>query len=249
MKKILFITIVFCVTGINVWAQGGVKSKPKTSVKSKSSAAVMKNLLDSFSYAAGVNVATNMKTQGISRLNAAAMQKGIEDVFKNNKQLLTQEANNACMQKQLDIFSTEKDAVAKTKGLEYLENNKKRPGVTTLPTGLQYEVIKNGDANGVSPKLTDTVEVNYQGALIDGTEFDNSFKRGQPAAFQITGVIKGWMDVLQLMKPGDHWKVVVPSELAYGASGNGPAIPPHSVLVFEMVLEKIRPAVEAPKNN
>ena len=250
MKKVLFSTIVLCIAALSVSAQKtGVKPKPATKPVTKSSSALMKNLLDSFSYAAGVNVAMNMKAQGISNLNPAIMQKGIEDVFKNNKQLLSQEANSACMQKQLDIFSAAKDAAAREKGIAYLENNKKKPGVITLPNGLQYEVIKSGDANGVSPKMVDTVEVNYIAALIDGTEVDNSFKRGQAAAFPLGGVIKGWIEILQLMKPGDHWKVAVPSDLAYGAAGNGEAIPPNSVLVFEIQLEKIRAAVEAPKNN
>ncbi|HNU87555.1 MAG TPA: FKBP-type peptidyl-prolyl cis-trans isomerase [Ferruginibacter sp.] len=248
MKKVLFSIIVLCVAGLSVLAQSGAKPKAKPVAKT-SSAPAMKNLLDSFSYAAGVNVATNMKAQGISRLNTAAMQKGIDDVFKNSKQLLSPEANGACMQKQLDIFAAEKDAASKEKGNAYLENNKKRKGVITLPSGLQYEVIKSGDVNGVSPKMVDTVEVNYLVGLIDGTEVENSFKSGQMAAFPLGGVIKGWVEILQLMKPGDHWKVVTPSELAYGAAGNGSAIPPNSVLVFEIALERIRPAVEAPKNN
>lgn len=246
MKKLVLCLLAF--GSIPFFAQAQKKPSP-----AKAAAGVpkpeMKNLLDSFSYAAGVNVATNMKAQGISRLNTAAMQKGIDDVFKNSKQLLSPEANGACMQKQLDIFAAEKDAASKEKGNAYLENNKKRKGVVTLPSGLQYEVIKSGDVNGVSPKMVDTVEVNYLVGLIDGTEVENSFKSGQMAAFPLGGVIKGWVEILQLMKPGDHWKVVTPSELAYGAAGNGSAIPPNSVLVFEIALERIRPAVEAPKSN
>lgn len=250
MKRVFLSTIVLCIAGLSVTAQSG--AKPKAKPAAKPAAPVMKNLLDSFSYAAGVNVATNMKAQGISKLNTAMMVKGIDDVFKNNKQLLDQEANNTCMQRQLDIFSAEKDAGAKAKGVAFLENNKKRKGVIILPNGLQYEVIKSGDVNGSSPKITDTVEVNYSGTLIDGTEFDNSFKRGEAAAFPVGGVIKGWIEILQLMKPGDHWKVYIPSELAYGASGAGSAIPPNSVLIFEIVLEKIRVAAapaDVPKNN
>ncbi|MBL0182023.1 MAG: FKBP-type peptidyl-prolyl cis-trans isomerase [Chitinophagaceae bacterium] len=247
MKKVFLSMFVLCVAGLSVSAQSG--AKPKAKPAAKSPAPVMKNLLDSFSYAAGVNVATNMKAQGITSLNAAAMQKGIDDVFKNNKQLLTPEVNNSCMQRQLDIFSAAKDAVAIEKGKAFLANNKKGKGVITLPDGLQYEIIKSGDVTGTQPKLVDTVEVNYLVGTIDGTEVENSFKSGQPAAFPLGGVIKGWVEILQMMRPGDHWKVVVPSELAYGAAGNGAAIPPNSVLVFEIRLEKVRPAVEAPKNN
>ncbi len=247
MKKNLLSTIVLCVASVSVFAQGG--AKPKPAPKTKPASPLMKNLIDSFSYAAGVNVATNMKAQGITSLNATAMQRGIEDVFRNQKQLLTPEQNNACMQKQMDIFYAAKDAEAKAAGTAFLENNKKRKGVIVLPDGLQYEVVRNGDVNGVSPKLVDTVEVNYIGRHIDGNEFENSYKNGQPAVFQVTGVIKGWVEVLLLMKPGDHWKIYIPSELAYGAAGNGTVIPPNSVLVFDIILEKVRYAVEAPKNN
>ena len=147
------------------------------------------------------------------------------------------------MQKQLEIFSTEKNLVENAKGIAFLEANKKRKEVVTLPSGLQYEVIKNGNANGPMPKPVDTVVVNYIGTLSNGIEFDNSFKRGEPAAFPVNGVIKGWSEILQLMKVGDHWKVYIPSELAYGAAGAGEAIPPNSTLVFEIMLEGIRPAV------
>lgn len=249
MKRILLISTVLCVAVMPVIAQntGKAKAGPKTTAV-KPTGIMLKSLVDSFSYAAGVNVATNMKAQGITKLNTSAMQKGIDDVFKNNPQLLSPEQNSSCLQKQLDIFASEKDAAAKEKGNAFLEANKKRKGVIILPDGLQYEILKNGDANGTSPRVIDTVEVNYIAALMDGTEVDNSFKNGQPAAFTLNGVIKGWTEILQLMKPGDHWKVYVPSDLAYGATGNGAAVPPNSVMVFEIVLEKIRSAVDAPKS-
>ncbi|MEO6541392.1 MAG: FKBP-type peptidyl-prolyl cis-trans isomerase, partial [Ferruginibacter sp.] len=190
--------------------------------------------------------ATNMQAQGINQLNAAMMQKGIEDVFKKNPAKLTTEVLNAVMQKQLDIFAAEKAAVARTKGKAFLEANKKRKEVITLPSGLQYEVIKNGEANTPTAKTVDTVVVNYIVSVFDGPEIENSFKSGQPAIFPVMGVIKGWIEILQLMRKGDHWKVYVPSELAYDAAGNGPSIPPHSTLKFEMSLEEIRPFVAKP---
>jgi len=203
---------------------------------------LFKNLIDSFSYAAGYNVATNMQSQGITKLNSIMMQKGIEDVFKKNEPKLSQEVINGCMQKQLDIFAAEKSQAAKLKGIAFLEANKKRKEVITTASGLQYEVIKNGDANSPTAKGVDTVVVNYRVALFDGDDIENSFKSGQPAVFPVMGVIKGWIEVLQLMRKGDHWKVYVPSELAYGGAGNGPSIPPHSTLKFEISLEDIRPA-------
>jgi FKBP-type peptidyl-prolyl cis-trans isomerase FklB len=246
MKKVLFSSIVLLTVSFAVTAQKGkpaakpavkttVSTTPKNTVK-------FNNLLDSFSYAAGFNVANNMKAQGINNLNTAMMNKGVEDVFKNNTPQFSQELINGSMQRQLDIFAKEKSAEASKKGQAFLDANKKRKEVTTTPSGLQYEVIKNGDANSPTPKPVDTVVVNYRVALFDGEDVENSFKSGQPAVFPVMGVIKGWIEVLQLMHKGDHWKVYVPSELAYGAAGNGPAIPPYSTLKFEISLEDIKPA-------
>ncbi len=244
MKRLLLSSFVLLSLSFSAFAQGGKPAvKPTTKAAVKTDAPVFKNLLDSFSYAAGYNVATNMQAQGISKLNVELMLKGIEDVFKKNDPKLTQEMINSCMQSQLKIFGDEKTAADKGAGVAFLEANKKRPGVITLPNGLQYEVIKNGDANSQTAKAVDTVVVNYIGTLIDGTEFDNSFKRGEPAAFPVMGVIKGWIQILQLMRIGDHWKVFIPTELAYDSNGAGQTIPPYAALVFEITLEDIRPAV------
>lgn len=256
MKKLLLSSVLLSALTGSVVAQNNTKATAKQATAKttgkaavKATATEFKNLLDSFSYAAGYNVATNMQSQGISKLNTALMNKGIEDVFNKNEPKLTQESINNCMQTQLDVFAAEKSLADRKKGLDYLAVNGKRKEVVTLPSGLQYEVIKNGDANSPTPKGVDTVEVNYIGTLIDGTEFDNSFKRGEPAAFPVMGVIKGWIEILQLMHKGDHWKVYIPSELGYGAGGAaGGAIPPNSVLVFEITLEGIRPAVAKTAN-
>jgi FKBP-type peptidyl-prolyl cis-trans isomerase FklB len=254
MKKVLLGSVALLSVSLAVNAQNGAKpaAKPaaKAAVKTTAPASTVKfkNLLDSFSYAAGFNVANNMKAQGINNLNTAMMNKGVEDVFKNNTPQFSQELINGSMQRQLDIFAREKSAEANKKGQAFLEANKKRKEVTTTASGLQYEVIKNGDANSPTPKPVDTVVVNYRVALFDGEDIENSFKSGQPAVFPVMGVIKGWIEVLQLMRKGDHWKVYIPSELAYGAAGNGPGIPPYSTLKFEISLEDIKPAV-APKAN
>lgn len=253
MKKVLLSSVVLLTVSFVVSAQKTAKTaaRPAARAAVKTPAAgtpKFKNLLDSFSYAAGFNVANNMQAQGINQLNTAMMNKGIEDVFKNNTPLLSQALVNSTMQKQLDIFALEKSAEASKKGLAFMEANKKRKEVITTASGLQYEVIKNGDANSPTPKGVDTVVVNYRVALFDGEDIENSFKSGQPAVFPVMGVIKGWIEILQLMRKGDHWKVYVPSELAYGAAGNGAAIPPNSTLKFEISLEDIRPAV-APKAN
>lgn len=240
MKKVLLSLTVLLSVSFAVTAQTGTKAAPKTTA----AAPGFKNLIDSFSYAAGYNVATNMQAQGISKLNSEIMQKGIDDVFKKNNPKLSQEVINECMQKQLTIFNDEKLAAEKNRGVAFLEANKKRPGVITIPSGIQYEVLKNGDANSPTAKAVDTVEVNYKVALIDGIDIENTFTTGQPAVFPVMGVIKGWIEILQLMRKGDHWKVYVPTEMAYGAAGNGSAIPPNATLMFEISLEDIRPAME-----
>ena len=132
----------------------------------------------------------------------------------------------------------------KAEGIAFLANNAKRPGVITLKSGLQYEVLRKSDSSSVSPGLEDTVVTNYKGTLIDGTEFDNSYKRGQPLTLPVGGVIKGWTEALQLMHVGDKWKIYIPSELGYGDRGAGGAIPGGATLVFEMELLGIKPAVK-----
>jgi len=204
-----------------------------------------KNLLDSFSYAAGYNVANNMKSQKISKINPLIMQKAIDDVYKGKQPQLTVDQMNASMQKHIDAFSKAASAAEIAKGVAFLDANKKRKEVVTLPDGLQYEVItKAPDSSVIKPRQVDTVVVNYVGTLVDGREFDNSFKRGQPAVFQVTGVIKGWIEILQLMRVGDKWKVYIPTELAYYLNPRDPnQIPPGAALVFEMTLEGIKPAI------
>ena len=128
-------------------------------------------------------------------------------------------------------------AVAIEQGQAFLEENKKGPGVVVLPSGLQYEIIKEG--TGKKPKATDQVRCHYEGTLIDGTLFDSSIQRGEPAVFGVNQVIPGWVEALQLMPEGSKWKLYIPSELGYGARGAGEMIPPHSTLIFEVELLEV----------
>jgi FKBP-type peptidyl-prolyl cis-trans isomerase FklB len=219
------------------------KAPVKAPVKKAVAAApVMKNLLDSFSYAAGLNIANNMKEQGISNVNPAMMQRAINDVFQNKPTLLTHEVASMKLQEQLAAFQQKKSAGEKAKGEAFLAENKKRKGVISLPNGLQYEVISAGEAGGAKPTAADTVVVHYAGTLIDGKPFDSSIERGEPATFPVGGVIRGWTEILQIMPKGAKWKVFIPSDLAYGDRGAGAAIPPGATLVFEINLLDIKPA-------
>lgn len=196
------------------------------------------------SYSIGLSLGANFSKQSLE-IDAEALKQGVLDAMSGAQPKLTEAEMKEVMtnlQKRMIAKKQEADAEVATKNLEegeeFLAENKKREGVKTLPSGLQYEVIEAGD--GKSPEATDTVVTNYKGTLIDGTEFDSSYKRGKPATFPVNGVIKGWTEVLQLMKTGAKWKVYVPSDLAYGNRGAGPLIGPNSTLIFEIELLEVK---------
>lgn len=165
------------------------------------------------------------------------VKKAYDDVYSNKTPLITPEQCNMTIQTKLQEYMSQKNNQEKEAGMKFLEENKKRAGVTTLPSGLQYEIIKEG--TGPIPKSTDTVKANYAGTLINGTEFDNSYKRGEPITIPVTGVIQGWVQALQLMPVGSKWKLYIPSDLAYGDRGAGGAIPGGAALIFEIELLEI----------
>ena len=254
MKQFFLIAAAVTIAGIQVNAQTKTTKTTKTTTAKPAATAAtpvvntLKNSTDSFSYALGMNVANNLKQQGIEQITYASMQKAMEDVFKKKAVSLTDQQANACIQKQLQANAAVKSNNEKAKSAAFLEANKKRSGVVVLPSGLQYEFIKKGDAASATPKPTDTVVVNYIGALTDGKEFDNSYKNGQPLSIQVSGVIKGWTEMLQLMHIGDKLKAYIPSELGYGDRGAGAEIPGGAALVFEIELLSIKPAVVALPN-
>ncbi|MEP7141367.1 MAG: FKBP-type peptidyl-prolyl cis-trans isomerase [Ferruginibacter sp.] len=243
MKQFFLAVIVSMVAGVALHAQ----TKPKLKVVNpagviaKPAAGVLKNLTDSFSYALGMNIANNLKQQGIEKISDAAMQKGLNDVFKKQPFLLNEQQANVCIQQTIQATMGKRNEVVKAKGAAFLAANKKKPGVITLPDGLQYEVLKKGDASSATPKLQDTFVVHYAGTLITGEKFDNSYDRGEPLTMPVAGVVTGWKEILQLMHIGDKWKVFIPSELGYGERGSG-TIPGGSTLIFEMELLGIKPA-------
>lgn len=201
----------------------------------KSAAAL--SATDSLSYAIGVQVADFYKNQGVEKINSALVKKAYDDVYGNKILILSQEQANMTIQQKLQEYMTNKTSAVKEEGIKFLEANKKRPEVVTAPSGLQYEIITKG--TGPIPKATDTVKAHYSGSLIDGKEFDNSFKRGQPLEIPVTGVIQGWVQALQMMPVGSKWKLFIPSELGYGDRGAGGAIPGGAALVFEIELLEI----------
>lgn len=237
MKRILLVTVLGLLT-VYTFSQ---KTKKKPAQPKVTTTMEMKNAIDSFSYAAGVNIAKNMQAQGIDNLNGDLLKRAIDDVLKNRTLLMEEQQCNMTLQQKLQQFQQAKMHATKAAGEAFLAKNKTRQGVTTLPNGLQYEVLKAGD--GPKPTEADTVVVHYTGTLIDGTEFDSSVKRGEPATFPLKGVIKGWTEILQLMPKGSQWKVYIPSELAYGDRAAGQLIKPGSTLIFDIDLIDIKPAI------
>ena len=193
---------------------------------------------DSLSYSIGVQVAEYYKTQGVEKINTEYISKAFKDVFDDKTLLISEDACNMNIQQNLQQFMTNKTSKAKEEGTAFLEKNKNRPGVITLPDGLQYEIITKG--TGPIPTTQDTVSANYLGTTLDGKEFDNSYKRGQPITIPVTGVIRGWTEALQMMPVGSKWKLFIPSDLAYGDRGaGGGAIPGGATLIFEIELLNI----------
>lgn len=230
MKKILLVFLI----GASMAASAQVK-KTTPAPKTVTPVKVLKNLNDSASYAIGLSVVNFYLQQGITKFNTDLITKAINDVLNKKTLLLTNDQANACMIKLMQVSSEANAKPTIEAGRKFLAENKNKPGVKTTPSGLQYEVLQLG--NGPKPLATDTVEVNYKGTLIDGTEFDNSYKRGQSIKFPLNGVIRGWTEGLQLMPAGSKYKFYIPHELAYGLQEmQGSPIKPGSVLIFEVEL-------------
>ena len=200
----------------------------------------LKDQKDKVSYSIGMQIGFNLARQKVD-INPDILAAGIKDSLANKPQLTPDQVKEVMAQFEKDMEQKQKDLGEKNKtaGTKFLEENKTKPGVKTTASGLQYKVEKEG--TGPQPKPTDMVTVNYRGTLIDGTEFDSSYKRGQPATFPVNGVIKGWTEALQLMKKGAKYQLFIPSSLAYGERAMGPDIGPNSTLIFEVELMDVKP--------
>jgi FKBP-type peptidyl-prolyl cis-trans isomerase FklB len=206
----------------------------------KNEAPSLATLTERLSYIAGENMATQLKNDGLE-LDTNALVLAIIDVATGQPSRLSAEEKRSTVeqiqkegQARQQAAHTEKSAKNKAEGAAYLAENGKKEGVTTTNSGLQYKSLVAGD--GAKPKASDMVKVHYKGTLTDGTVFDSSYDRGEPAVFPVTGVISGWVEALQLMNVGDKFELAIPSNLAYGANGSGPVIGPDATLVFEVEL-------------
>ena len=195
----------------------------------------LKSKKDKASYAIGMDMGNSLKRNEID-VDPDILAQALKAVLTGQKTLLTKDDVKTILTDLQQEVRTEQLEKRKKEGEAFLAANKKKEGVKTLPSGLQYKVITEG--KGEKPALTDTVTVNYKGTMVDGTEFDSSYKRGKPATFPVNGVIKGWTEALQLMKVGSKWDLYIPSDLAYGEQGR-PGMPPNSTLIFEVELLSI----------
>lgn len=245
MKRVFaaLTTVSFCLLNQYAWAaenQGGQ----------------LKDKKDKISYSIGVDVGKSIQKQKIE-INPESFMTGFKDGQANKTTLMTEDEIRqtllALQTEMLERQKTEMKAMAAKNlndGQKFLAENKKNKDVVTLPDGLQYRIIKEG--KGDSPKATDIVTTHYRGKLIDGTEFDSSYNRGEPVKFTVNGVIPGWTEALQLMKPGAKWELFIPAKLAYGEHGVGQIIGPNSTLIFEVELlnvEKADPNKPATQQN
>ena len=193
--------------------------------------------MDKFSYGLGMGIGQNLLSMGVKGMSVEDFVKGLIDVLEGNKTELTHSEAQKVVNEHFQKLAEEAYAVNKQAGEKFRAENAKKEGVVVLPSGLQYEVLAEG--NGKKPSATDRVQCHYEGTLIDGTIFDSSIKRGEPAVFGVNQVIRGWVEALQLMQEGAKWRLYIPYDMAYGEHGAGEMIPPYSALVFDVELIKV----------
>lgn len=236
MKKV-FIALLFPLVTVTAMAQTKKPVKKHAPATKHLTTPALKTGLDSASYAFGSSMAAGLKANGLTGLNYELLVKGLKDVFADQPLVLAKEKSQLAINRIFGEASKKKYAVNIAEGKAFLENNKKVAGVSTTPSGLQYQVMKAGD--GPRPKSTDTVLVHYKGTLLSGKQFDSSYDRNEPISLPLTGVIAGWTEGLQHMEKGSKYKLFIPYQLAYGERGAGQDIPPFSTLIFEIELLKI----------
>jgi FKBP-type peptidyl-prolyl cis-trans isomerase FklB len=211
--------------------------KPAPAAKIQSGTVVLKDQTDSLSYSVGVMVANFYKQQGITKINNALVQKGLQQQMSGEKTELSIQQCNQVLMGYMEKVKADKAMASKQQAMAFLAENKNKPGVITTASGLQYIVLKEG--TGPKPLATDKVKCDYEGKLLDGTVFDSSAKQGKPVEFTVNGVIRGWTEALQLMNTGSKYRLFVPPDLGYGDQQMGPDIKPGSLLIFDVELIEI----------
>jgi len=232
MKNLWYVSVLFLTLLVALPTLGMAADKPAS-------------LEERVSYGIGMNIARDFEKQEI-KVNPELLAQGIKDVQAGGATLMSDDEVKATIAELQEMLKSKQEAMMKEMGeankkagAEFLAANAKKEGVQTTASGLQYKVIEAG--TGKTPAETDKVKVHYTGTLVDGTEFDSSIKRGQPATFPVNGVIKGWTEALQLMKEGAKYQLFIPAELAYGERGAGPVIGPNSTLIFDVELIAVNP--------
>lgn len=247
MKRLVFAATAAMALVLTACGEEKVEEAPAAQ---PATSGVLETSDQKLSYIVGYNMARQFKNDGVVTLDIAALSEGIKDLQGDVESKLSEaeieEVYRTIQQRGADKQKAELDALAaknKADGEAYLAENGKKEGVVTTESGLQYQELSAGD--GAAPTAEDTVTVHYKGTLIDGTVFDSSYDRGQPATFPVNRVIPGWIEALQLMNVGDNFRLVIPSDLAYGVDGTGPVIGPNSTLIFEVELLEIAAKEEA----
>ena len=227
--KFIKYTLLTAIFPLALFAQTPKNQNSKTGILPSE----IKSSMDSVSYAMGMSIATDLKTRGITELNYSLLAKSLAEGFAGTTNLMSKEDGQRAISNYFSGASKKKSEGVLAEGKKFLDNNKTKPGVVTLSSGLQYQVLKPGA--GAKPKATDQVTVHYLGSLINGTKFDSSYDRKEPLSLSLSQVIPGWTEGMQLMQVGSKYRFFIPWQLGYGAEGAG-EIPPYSVLVFEIEL-------------
>ncbi len=248
MQKTMFLSVAL-VFGLSATAQNvkkpvkpATKMPVKEAVKPATTPAAFKLAtgMDSLSYAIGLNVGSNLKSQGVDNFSYEAMNQGMRDaVTAGKKPLLDEQTASMTIQQKLQEYASKKINVQKEEGRKFLAENKNQPGITELPNGIQYKIIRQG--TGVKPALEDTIKVHYKGTTIDGKVFDDSYSRGEPIEFPLNNLVEGWKQTLPLMPVGSKWEIFLPSDYGYGDRGAGANIPGGATLIFELELLDVKP--------
>ena len=191
------------------------------------------------SYALGLGLGQNLLGMGAKDIDIEEFAHGVKDILEGKKPEMDHKTAQIIVSQYIDGLDKKMTSARKEANKQFLDENKKREGVVELPSGLQYYVVNRGNEEGKRAKETDRVQCHYEGRLLDGSVFDSSYQRGEPAVFGVNQVIQGWTEALQLMPEGAKWTLFIPSEMAYGAQGAGQVIPPHSALIFDVELLKI----------